>query len=85
MGNKRSQYFSETITVFQEKRLPEAAIPVGYAALIHGYNLPVPLPRTLSAIGTRHSIFEKDGWRIFTPRHMPDATLEEQLVFALKI
>ena len=84
MADKKSQYFSEAVTVFQEKRLPEAAVPVGYAALIHAYKLAVPLPRILSAIGTRHSIFEKDGWRIFTPRHMPDATLEGQLVFALK-
>src|SRR5690606_10264112 len=52
--------------------------------LIHAYKLPVPLPQVLSAIGTRHSIFEKDGWRIFTPRHMPNPTLEGQLVFALK-
>lgn len=84
MTNKKSQYFSEAVTVFQEKRLPEAAIPVGYAALIHAYKLSVPLPRALSAIGTRHSISEKDGWRIFTPRHMPNATLEGQLTFALK-
>ena len=84
MVGKESNAFSEPATVFQEKRLPEAAVPVGYAALINVYNLSVPLPRVLSAIGTRHSIFEKDGWRIFTPRHMPDATLEGQLVFALK-
>ncbi|HEY8189308.1 MAG TPA: hypothetical protein VIF12_01380, partial [Micavibrio sp.] len=84
MPDKENQYVSEPVTVFQEKRLPEAAVPVGYAALIQAYNLSVPLPRILSAIGSRHSIFEKDKWRIFTPRHRPDATLEGQLVFAMK-
>src|SRR5690606_26110180 len=38
----------------------------------------------LSAIGARHSVFEKDDWRILTPRHKPSLTLEGQLVFALK-
>lgn len=84
MSGKESKYFSEGVTVFQEKRLPEQAVPVGYAALVHAYNLSAPLPRILSAIGTRHSVFEKDGWRIYTPRHMPDMSLEGQLVFALK-
>lgn len=84
MRDRDCKYFAEPITVFQERRLPEAAIPVGYAALIQAYNLSVPLPRTLAAIGTRHSIFQKDSWRMFTPRHMPDRTLEGELVFALK-
>jgi hypothetical protein len=76
--------FSEPVTVFHERRLPEAARPAGYAALIEAYDLPVPLPLTLSAIGERHRIVERDGWRILTPRHAPQATLEGHLTFALK-
>lgn len=76
--------FSEPVTVFQEQRLPELARPVGYAALIDAYDLAVPLPRTLTAIGERHRIIEQQGWRILTPRHAPQATLEGQLTFALK-
>jgi hypothetical protein len=72
------------VNVFHERRLPETATPAGYAALIHAYNLPVPVPRNLSAIGTRHRIIEGDGWRIYTPRHAPEATLEGHLTFALK-
>jgi hypothetical protein len=56
--------FSEPVTVFQERRLPERACPVGYAALIDAYDLRVPLPLTLSAIGERHRITEQGGWRI---------------------
>lgn len=76
--------FSGPLTVFQERRLPETATPAGYAALIEAYDLVVPLPRTLSAIGARHRIVEREGWRITTPRHAPHPTLEGHLTFALK-
>jgi hypothetical protein len=76
--------FSEPVTVFQERRLPERARPAGYAALVDAYALSVPIPLTLSAIGARHKTFTKDNWRILTPRHEPDATLEGHLTFALK-
>jgi len=76
--------FSGPVTVFHERRLPERAMPAGYAALIDAYDLNVPLPRTLSAIGAHHRIVEEGGWRIYTPRHAPDATLEDHLTFALK-
>lgn len=78
------QQFSERVSVFQESRLPEPALPVGYAALIDAYGLEVPLPRVLCAIGARHKVYEEGGWRIYTPRHEPKATLEGHLVFALK-
>jgi len=82
---EREQYqFSGPVTVFQEKRLPEKAIPAGYSALIDAYDLSVPLPRTLSAIGERHRVVEEGGWRILTPRHAPHPTLEGHLTFALK-
>ncbi|NWG72393.1 MAG: Fic family protein [Parvularculaceae bacterium] len=76
--------FSGPVTVFQERRLPERATPAGYAALIHAYGLSVPLPRTLSAIGARHRLTEAECWRIYTPRHAPEASLEAHLIFALK-
>lgn len=79
-----SMQFSERVSVFQESRLPEPALPVGYAALIDAYKLDVPLPRTLSAIGARHKVYEEGGWRLYTPRHEPHASLEGHLVFALK-
>jgi hypothetical protein len=72
------------VTAFQERRLPETAIPAGYSALIDAYGLAVPLPRTLSAIGERHRIVEEGGWRIMTPRHAPHPTVEGHLTFALK-
>jgi hypothetical protein len=72
------------MSVFHERRLPETAAPAGYTALIQAYDLPVPLPRILSAIGSRHRVIEEGGWRIYTPRHAPDASIEGHLTFALK-
>jgi Fic/DOC family len=60
------------------------AAPAGYAALIDAYKLPVPVPRTLSAIGAKHRIIERGCWRLYTPRHAPEASLEGHLTFALK-
>jgi hypothetical protein len=76
--------FSGPVTVFQERRVPEKATPAGYSTLIDAYRLAIPSPRTLSAIGERHRIFEGRGWRIMTPRHAPHPTLEGHLTFALK-
>ncbi len=79
-----SHPFSGPVTVFQDRRLPEPAIPAGYSALIDAYCLEVPLPRTLSATGVHHRITEQAGWRLMTPRHAPDPTLKGHLTFALK-
>ena len=44
----------------------------------------MPLPRVLSATGERHRRIEDGGWRIYSPRYAPDASLEGHLTFALK-
>ncbi len=82
-GDRRIR-FPGPVTALHERRLPERAIPAGYAALIHAYRLVVPIPAGLSAIGERHRLVEADGWRLFTPRHAPPATLGGHLTFALK-
>ncbi|MEZ5898527.1 MAG: Fic family protein [Hyphomicrobiaceae bacterium] len=84
MAAGSGKQFSGAVTVFHERRLPERATPVGYAALIDAYALAAPIPLTLSAIGSRHKLQTVDGWRLFTPRHAPAATLEGHLTFALK-
>ncbi len=75
---------SKPVTVFHERRLPERAEPVGYGALIDSLGLAVPLPRRLCAIGAHHKVYKKNGWRIYTPRHRPEPTLNGHLTFALK-
>lgn len=76
--------FSGAVSVFHDRWLPEAAIPVGYAALIDAFGLAVPVPLTLAAIGPRHKIYQADGWHLYTPRHQPEATLGGHLTFALR-
>ncbi len=76
--------FSGAVTVFHDRRLPEEAQPVGYAALIDAYGLSVPVPLTLAAIGKHHKIYEAEDWRIYTPRHRPDESLTGHLTFALR-
>jgi hypothetical protein len=79
-----SVQFPGAANVFHAQRLPETATPAGYAALIDAYKLSVPMPRTLSAIGTKHRIIEQGGWCVYTPRHAPEASLDGHLTFALK-
>lgn len=76
--------FSGPVNVFQERRLPETATPAGYSALIGAYELAVPLPRKLCATGARHRISDDGAWRIMTPRHAPEPSLEGHLTFAIK-
>jgi len=77
-------HFSGPVIAFHGQRLPERGTPVGYAALIDAWQLAVPLPLTLSAIGPRHKVYEADGWRIYTPRHQPSGELSAHLRFALR-
>src|SRR5690242_6995129 len=84
MNRTQQKAFSGPVPVFHDRRLPEEATTAGYAALIEAYGLSVPLPRIMSAIGTRHRISEAGGWRLYTPRHAPAASLEGHLTFALK-
>ncbi|MFT7638226.1 MAG: hypothetical protein ACI9Y8_002017, partial [Candidatus Omnitrophota bacterium] len=67
------------------RTLPEPrAVIVGYAAMIQKYELNVPSPFVLAAISEKHTRYETDNWRVFTPRHAPEDTLYGHLVFALK-
>ncbi len=84
MDHPLENRFSEPVTVFRDRRLPEPGRPTGYAALIEAYDLKVPLPRRLYAIGVHHKVVVGDGWHLLTPRHAPEDTLTAQLTFALK-
>lgn len=81
MKNNR---FSQLVTLFQEKRLPEEGYLAGYAALINSYDLSAPLPDVLTMISQKHKQYETAEWLVFTPRYLPEDTLTGHLVFALK-
>ena len=65
--------------------LPEEnAFLAGYGALADKHSLGIPLPDVLAVISSKHTKYETDGWRVFTPRHAPQESLYGHLVFALK-
>ncbi|MCY4314415.1 MAG: Fic family protein [Gammaproteobacteria bacterium] len=77
--------FSWNIDDMIQRALPETgARIVGYAYLINHLGLDSPAPIILSAIGKKHTKYETDGWRIFTPRHTPEDSLYGHLAFALR-
>ena len=63
---------------------PTAARPAGYAALIAAFDLQVPAPDELVAVGERHTLRREGRWRVLTPRYAPDATIAGHVGFALK-
>lgn len=84
MMDRIDKRFSDQVSVFQDRRLPEPGRPAGYAWLIDTYELRVPLPHRLHAIGEHHRILTTPEWRLLTPRHAPADTLAAHLIFALK-
>ena len=76
--------FSGPVKNFHGRVLPHRARPAGYAALIDAFDLGVPVPYRLCAIGERHKVVEEGGWKIFTPRYDPEASPAGHLTFALK-
>lgn len=80
----KNTQFSQEITVFHGQSAPERGKIAGYAAIIDALELPVPLPHTLALISKKTRRYEKDGWKVFTPRHQPEDSLYKQIIFALK-
>lgn len=75
----------ENITVFRNYTLPETGMKLaGYSALIHTYDLAVPLPELISAISEKHRSYTEDKWRVFKTGREPVPTLLGHLTFALK-
>lgn len=78
-------HFSENVTVFRKYTLPETDMKLaGYSALIHYYDLEVPLPGYISAISQSHRQYVEGRWKVFTTRHEPEHTLPGHLTFALR-
>jgi len=85
MNRVNKKRFSLTKGHFQGIPIPEKeALLAGYAALVDGYDLEVPLPDKLAIISSKHKRYEKERWVVFTPRHEPEDTLKGHLIFALR-
>ena len=64
MSSRKRHRFSGPVTVSRDRALLERATPAGYAAIIAAFDLRVPLPNTLTAIGEKQHVKSDAGWRI---------------------
>jgi hypothetical protein len=77
--------FSQSIRFFYDQVLPEPDLLLaGYAALIHVYQLTVPLPYRLSAIGHKsHKVFHAP-WLIYPIKYLPDNNVYSHISVCVK-
>ena len=77
--------FEENVTVFRKYTLPETGMKLaGYSALIHYYDLEVPLPEFISAISEKYRSYTEGRWQVFKTVQEPDQSLLGHLIFAFR-
>lgn len=76
--------FSQFITVFHERTVPEEGYLAGYGAILKFYDLKTPVPDRLALISQKHKQYETEDWIVLTLRHRPEDSLMGHLTFALK-
>jgi hypothetical protein len=64
--------------------IPQRSRPAGYAALIAAYDLRVPAPDEMIAIGEKHTRRREGRWSVVTPRYRPADKVSAHLDFALR-
>jgi len=83
-----SKYFSQEVTTFHGRTLPEPGLLVGYAFLIteieENLKTGVPLPAQLCIVTKKHKRYNTRKWQVFTTRHKPKEDIASHIVFALK-
>ena len=76
--------FSQQLSVFHGRTVPEDGVIVGYGAIIEVFKLAVPIPNKLSFVSSKNRQFENDEWKVYPASYLPDENLYKQLIFALK-
>lgn len=83
-----SNHFSQVISMFRGRRMPEEGIIVGYAKLLeiieNETSQQFPLPEVLSMCTQKHKRYSKEEWEVYTKRHIPNPDVRSQIKFALK-
>lgn len=83
-----NNYFSQRVTAFHDRVMPEEGILAGYAQLIQiielKTNQALLLPDQLAIVTDKHQRYNTAQWQVFTKRHKPNEDLASHLVFALK-
>jgi hypothetical protein len=78
------KYFSQKLSIFHGRTVPENGVIVGYGAIIEVFKLAVPMPNKLSFVSSKNRQFENDEWKVYSASYLPDENLYKQLIFALK-
>ncbi len=80
--------FSQQVSIFRGRRMPERGFLVGYALLLkvieEQTTKRLPLPTSLSMYTAKHRKYVQDNWQVFTIRHKPGNDLPSHMVFGLK-
>ena len=76
--------FLQEISIFHGRQTPEKGTLAGYGALIETLGLPMPFPDTLALISEKRRQYRVPGWIVLTPRHKPQDSLYNILVFSIK-
>jgi hypothetical protein len=83
-----SNHFSQEVTIFHGRSLPEVGILAGYALLLLEIEQQTgkfsPLPKQLAIVTEKHQRYNTEQWKVFTKRHKPNADLISHIFFALK-
>ncbi len=87
-----STHFSHNAPVFHGRNIPEEGFIVGYAAIIHGLSLQLPMPKPIALVCNQNKKYQTDEWQVFPKSYSPDDNeqlseinaLYRHLVFALK-
>lgn len=83
-----NNHFSQEVTIFHERILPEKGVLAGYAFLLRFIEEQIgkllPLPRQLAMITEKHQRYNTSEWQVFTKRHKPKNDVLNHVVFALK-
>ena len=75
---------SQEALVFHGHTAPEPGTVSGYAAIIHHFALPVPMPDQIALISERNRKFAQHAWQVFGQRYRPQDTLYGHLRFAFR-
>lgn len=70
--------------MLRDRVVPDEVRLCGYAALVHAFNLDVPLPQVLSGSRATFAARTAEGWQLYSPRHLPEPSFSGHLTFALR-
>jgi Fic family protein len=81
---RRDDQLRPAVTQFRGAFLPEAGVLAGSSALIEQFDLDIPLPPFLAAVGTRRKPTSSENWHLVSNRQAMPVTWVDHLEFALK-